>query len=54
MGNGSYTYGGDLNGDGISNNDLIYVPRNTSEMNFVQFTSGGKTYTAAVQAAAWG
>ena len=52
-GNGSYTYSGDLNGDGVNNNDLIYVPRNTSEMNFVQFTSGGVTYTPAQQAAAW-
>jgi len=52
-GNGSYTFSGDMNGDGISNNDLIYVPRNTSEMNFVQFASGGVTYTPAMQAAAW-
>ena len=53
FGNGSYTYSGDMNGDAVSNNDLIYVPRNTSEMNFVQFTSGGHTYTPAEQAAAW-
>jgi hypothetical protein len=52
-GNGSYTFSGDMNGDGISGNDLIYVPRNTSEMNFVQFSSGGVTYTPAMQAAAW-
>jgi len=52
-GNGSYTYAGDLNGDGNSSNDAIYVPRNTSEMNFVQFASGGVTYTPAMQAAAW-
>ena len=52
-GNGSYTVSGDLNGDGVNNNDLIYVPRNTSEMNFVQFTSGGTTFTPAMQAAAW-
>lgn len=52
-GNGSYTYAGDLNGDGNTSNDLIYVPRNTSEMNFVQFASGGVTYTPAMQQAAW-
>jgi hypothetical protein len=53
FGNGSYTYSGDMNGDAVSNNDLIYVPRGTSEMNFVQFASGGHTYTPAEQAAAW-
>lgn len=53
FGNGSYTYAGDLNGDGNTSNDLVYVSRNTSEMNFVQFTSGGVTYTPAMQAAAW-
>lgn len=52
-GNGSYTYSGDMNGDGISGNDLLYVPRNQSEMNFVQFTSGGVIYTPAMQAAAY-
>ena len=30
----SYTYSGDMNGDNISGNDLIYVPKNQSEMNF--------------------
>ena len=52
-GNTSYTFSGDLNGDGGTSNDLIYIPRDTSEMNFQQFTSGGRTYTAADQAAAW-
>jgi hypothetical protein len=49
----SYTYAGDLNNDLGTSNDLIYIPRNTSEMNFQQFASGGKTFTAADQAAAW-
>ncbi len=40
-----------MNGDGASN-DLIYIPRNTSEMNFVPIT-GANPYTAAQQAAAW-
>jgi hypothetical protein len=52
-GNGSYTYSGDMNGDGVSGNDLVYVPRDQSEMHFVPYTSGGVTFTAAQQAAAW-
>ena len=52
--NTSYVFAGDANGDAAnSGNDLIYIPRDTSEMNFVQFTSGGKTFTAADQAAAF-
>ncbi len=31
----SYTYGGDLNRDGISGNDLIYIPRDKSEINMI-------------------
>ncbi len=30
----TYTYTGDLNGDGVSGNDLLYVPKDQSEMNF--------------------
>jgi len=51
IGNASYTYSGDLNGDGNTSNDLIYIPRNTSEMNFVQ--PAGNAFTPAQQAAAW-
>jgi hypothetical protein len=46
-------FSGDMNGDTASGNDLIYVPKDTSEMNFVQFTSNGRTYTAAEQATAF-
>ncbi len=53
IGNSSYVFSGDANGDGNTSNDLIYIPRNQSEMNFVQFASGGTTYTPAMQAAAW-
>jgi outer membrane receptor protein involved in Fe transport len=49
----SYAYSGDLNNDLGTGNDLLYVPRDQSEMNFATFTSGGKTFTAADQAAAW-
>ena len=52
-GNPSYTFTGDANGDGGTSNDLLYIPRDASEMNFATFTSGGRTYTAADQAAAW-
>ncbi len=53
IGNGSYVYGGDFNGDGGFSNDLIYIHRNTSEMNFEQFSSSGVTFTPQQQAAAW-
>ncbi|MDX2261752.1 MAG: carboxypeptidase regulatory-like domain-containing protein [Gemmatimonadales bacterium] len=53
QGYASYVYNGDMNGEGALNNDLIYVPANTSEMVFEQYTSGGRTYTAAQQTAAW-
>lgn len=52
-GNVSYIYSGDLNGDSGSSNDLLYIARNTDEMNFAQFVSGGVTYTPQMQAAAW-
>ena len=52
-GNSSYVFAGDMNGDGGSNSDLIYIPRDMSEMNFVTFSSGGRTFTAAEQAAAF-
>jgi hypothetical protein len=49
----SYTFSGDANGDGGTSNDLIYIPRDQSEMNFQAYTSGGRTFTPAEQAAAW-
>jgi hypothetical protein len=49
----SYTFAGDLNGDGGINNDLIYIHRDISEMNFSPFTVGARTFTAAEQAQAW-
>jgi hypothetical protein len=65
-GNGSYGFSSDANGDGASN-DLIYIPRNASEMNFEQYcvnatgvvqTNCGvaavtDTFTVAEQQAAW-
>jgi hypothetical protein len=54
-GNGSYTFSGDMNGDGAFGNDLIYIPRNQGEMNFIPDTvrGTGTIYTPAQQAAAW-
>lgn len=60
--NASYVFAGDMNGDGGSGNDLIYIPKNTAEMNFVPFTVGTclpvptascTTFTAEAQAAAF-
>jgi outer membrane receptor protein involved in Fe transport len=48
----SYTYAGDLNSDLGTSNDLIYIPRDTSEMNFQPIT-GSVPFTAEQQAAAW-
>jgi len=53
LGNVSYTFSGDLNGDGGSSNDLIYIHRDVAEMNFEQFTASGVTFTPQQQAAAW-
>lgn len=49
----SYRYGGDINGDNASN-DIIYIPKNASEINFAPtFVSGGVTYTAQQQSDAF-
>jgi hypothetical protein len=54
-GNTSYVFANDVNGDGGSNGaDLIYIPRDTSEMNFQQFThTNGRVFTPAEQAQAF-
>ncbi|MEL6987676.1 MAG: hypothetical protein AAGK97_07565, partial [Bacteroidota bacterium] len=36
----SYVYQGDLNQDGSSRNDLIYVPRDASEINLIDIVDG--------------
>jgi hypothetical protein len=57
IGNASYTFSGDMNGDGGFSNDLIFIHKNTDQMNFQQYTvtvSGTPvTFTAQQQAAAW-
>ncbi|MVN78392.1 TonB-dependent receptor [Hymenobacter sp. HMF4947] len=57
----SYTYAGDMNGDGQTVNDLVYIPRSATDINLIDIaitdtraTGGGTparigTYTAAQQ-----
>ncbi|WP_306518818.1 carboxypeptidase regulatory-like domain-containing protein [Gemmatimonas sp.] len=53
-GNTSYTFSGDLNGDGIANNELIYVAKDRAEMNFEAYTpTGGRLFSVAEQQDAW-
>lgn len=61
-GRNSYVYGGDFNGDGGTSNDLIYIPKDKSEMYFQEYTVNVKdaqgtnvpvTITAAQQADAF-
>lgn len=40
-GNASYVYNGDLNGDGNTGNDLIYIPKTINDINLVKVGSGG-------------
>ncbi len=51
----SYTVAGDLNGDGASGNDLVYIPRDKSETEFVNVAATKTTpaFTAQQQADAW-
>ncbi|HAH25542.1 MAG TPA: TonB-dependent receptor [Prolixibacteraceae bacterium] len=37
----SYVYNGDLNGDGNSGNDLMYIPNTAADINLVKVGSGG-------------
>jgi hypothetical protein len=52
----SYTVNGDLNGDGNSTSDLMYIPKNVNEVTFTTQTATVNgvtyTYTPAQQAAA--
>jgi hypothetical protein len=45
-GSGSYTYNGDVNNDGSGgNNDLIYIPKDKSDIVLVPVNTGGGTVT---------
>ncbi len=50
----SYTYGNDFNGDGV-NADLLFLPENTSSLNFkdIPGSNGSSPITAAQQASAF-
>ena len=48
----SYGYSSDFNRDG-QRNDLIYIPRDPSEITFTPFTSGSKTFSAQQQSDAF-
>lgn len=46
----SFIYSGDVNGDGQAGNDLIYIPRDQSEINFDSFVdANGNNVTAQQQ-----
>jgi hypothetical protein len=49
----SYVYNGDMNGDGVNNNDLMYIPRAQSEINLMPISTtvngGTLAYSAAQQ-----
>lgn len=47
----SFVYAGDVNGDGQSGNDLIYIPRNQSEIIFSENDANGNFY--ATTSAQW-
>ncbi|MFB6454830.1 TonB-dependent receptor domain-containing protein [Chitinophaga sp. Hz27] len=49
----SFIYNGDLNGDGLSSNDLMFIYAKGSDINFVPYTSGTTTVTVAQQQAAY-
>ena len=46
-GTGSYTYNGDLNNDGLNANDLIYVPKDVTDV-VLESVNAADTRTAAV------
>lgn len=52
QGNYSYIYNGDINGDGNSA-DLMYIPKDPSEIQFTNLTTGGLTFTAQQQSDAF-
>ena len=46
----SYTYAGDVNGDGVGFNDLIYIPRDASEIVFDETNATAAAQWAALDA----
>lgn len=53
QGNFSYVYNGDINGDGNNTTDLMYIPRDPSEITFVASGTGANAISAEDQSAAF-
>ncbi|HVW58881.1 MAG TPA: hypothetical protein VHC48_02560, partial [Puia sp.] len=51
----SYVYGGDINNDGAGNSDLMYIPKDPSEITFKDLPASGQTpaFTAQQQSDAF-
>ena len=49
----SYIVAGDLNGDRVSNNELVFVPNKGSDVRFLPLTVGTKVYSEAEQQSAF-
>jgi hypothetical protein len=49
----SYTISGDMNGDRVNNNELIFIPKQMSDIRFQPLVVGTRTYTEAEQQAAF-
>ena len=49
----SYTISGDMNGDRVNGNELIFVPKQWTDIKFLPLTVGTKTYNAEEQQAAF-
>jgi hypothetical protein len=49
----SYIVAGDLNGDRVNNNELIFVPNKGSDIKFAPLTVGTRVYTESEQQAAF-
>ncbi|MFQ5637419.1 MAG: carboxypeptidase regulatory-like domain-containing protein [bacterium] len=45
----SYTYNGDVNGDGADRNDLIYIPRDASEITFADILDENNNVISTAQ-----
>jgi hypothetical protein len=49
----SYFVAGDLNGDRVRDNELVYVPKSATEIKFAPLTVGTRVYTEAEQQSAF-
>jgi hypothetical protein len=49
QGRASYVISGDMNGDGLAGNDLMYIPKDRSEITFQQWTNGTTIITVQEQ-----